>query len=173
MVRSEITPAFPSPISELCEILAAGLVRLKVRQSSRLSAVTGESSLDFAGGQSGGRTGFDASETGQHGRQKPIGEMDRDRGQGLAQDHVLSFPDSTDVAPCLEEWQYSAPGARSISTGPQPCQTTRSDGTAIQDPGRQGPDPSKRRSGFSGPDAVPPERQSRRPRRTRQGHPHA
>jgi hypothetical protein len=40
-------------LSEIAEILAGGLTRLKARQSSRLSADRGESSLDCAGDQSG------------------------------------------------------------------------------------------------------------------------
>jgi hypothetical protein len=38
---------------QIAEILAAGLVRLRARQSSTLSADHGESSLDFTGHQSG------------------------------------------------------------------------------------------------------------------------
>jgi hypothetical protein len=38
---------------EIAEILAAGLVRLRLRQSSHLSSLTGDSSLDFALHQSG------------------------------------------------------------------------------------------------------------------------
>jgi hypothetical protein len=40
-------------LAELAEILAAGLVRLRARQSSTLSADCGESLLDFTGHQSG------------------------------------------------------------------------------------------------------------------------
>jgi len=40
-------------VREISEILAGGLTRLKARQSSRLSADRGESSLDCAGDQSG------------------------------------------------------------------------------------------------------------------------
>ena len=39
-------------IAELADILAAGLMRLKARKSSHLSADCGESSLDCAGHQS-------------------------------------------------------------------------------------------------------------------------
>ena len=55
---------FPNPIppcrmtaaerlAEIAEILAAGLMRLRARQSSHLSADCGESSLDCPGHQSG------------------------------------------------------------------------------------------------------------------------
>ena len=40
-------------LDEVAEILAAGLMRLRARQSSPLSADFGESSLDCAGHQSG------------------------------------------------------------------------------------------------------------------------
>jgi len=40
-------------LAEIAEILAAGLVRLRARQSSTLSADCGESSLHFTGHQSG------------------------------------------------------------------------------------------------------------------------
>jgi hypothetical protein len=40
-------------LTEIAEILATGLVRLRARQSSTLSADRGESSLDFTGHQSG------------------------------------------------------------------------------------------------------------------------
>ena len=40
-------------LAEVAEILAAGLMRLKARKSSHLSAHCGESSLDCAGHQSG------------------------------------------------------------------------------------------------------------------------
>jgi hypothetical protein len=40
-------------LAEVAEILTAGLTRLRARQSSRLSADRGESSLDCAGHQSG------------------------------------------------------------------------------------------------------------------------
>ena len=46
-----MTPA--ERLSEVAQILAAGLSRLKARQSSALSADFGESSLDCAAGQSG------------------------------------------------------------------------------------------------------------------------
>jgi hypothetical protein len=39
--------------SEIAEILAAGLTRLRARQSSQISADFGESSLDCAAHQSG------------------------------------------------------------------------------------------------------------------------
>ena len=41
-------------ISEIAEILAAGLTRLKARKSSRKPAEFGESSLHFSPDQSGG-----------------------------------------------------------------------------------------------------------------------
>jgi hypothetical protein len=41
-------------IAELCAILGIGLVRLRARQSSRLSAHRENSSVDFTGNQSGG-----------------------------------------------------------------------------------------------------------------------
>jgi hypothetical protein len=40
-------------LSEIAEILAAGLMRLRARQSSSLSADRGEGSLDYPGHQSG------------------------------------------------------------------------------------------------------------------------
>lgn len=40
-------------LTEIAEILAAGLMRLKARQSSALSPEYGESSLDYLGHQSG------------------------------------------------------------------------------------------------------------------------
>jgi hypothetical protein len=40
-------------LDEIAEILAAGLMRLKARKSTPLSAHSGESSLDCAGHQSG------------------------------------------------------------------------------------------------------------------------
>lgn len=40
-------------LGEICEILALGLIRLRARQSSKLSAGSGESSLDFTAHQSG------------------------------------------------------------------------------------------------------------------------
>ena len=40
-------------IAEIGEILAAGLMRLRVRKSSQLSAETGESSFHFMPGESG------------------------------------------------------------------------------------------------------------------------
>ncbi len=43
-------------VAELAEILAAGLVRLRTRQSSRLSADSRESPLHFTPAESGGRT---------------------------------------------------------------------------------------------------------------------
>ena len=39
-------------IAEICEILAAGLMRLQARKSSPLSPASGESLLDCAGPQS-------------------------------------------------------------------------------------------------------------------------
>ncbi len=44
-------------LAEVAETLAAGLVRLRSRQSSRLSADSGESSLHFMPAESGGATG--------------------------------------------------------------------------------------------------------------------
>ena len=43
----------PERLAEIAEILAAGLIRLRARQSSHLSADCGESSLDCPGIQSG------------------------------------------------------------------------------------------------------------------------
>lgn len=43
----------PERLDEIAEILAVGLMRLRARQSSPLSAHRGESSLDCAGHQSG------------------------------------------------------------------------------------------------------------------------
>jgi hypothetical protein len=40
-------------LSEIAEILAAGLMRLRARKSSQISADCGESSVDFSGHQSG------------------------------------------------------------------------------------------------------------------------
>jgi hypothetical protein len=40
-------------LGEIAEILAAGLMRLRARKSSQISADCGESSVDFAGHQSG------------------------------------------------------------------------------------------------------------------------
>jgi hypothetical protein len=40
-------------LDEIAEILALGLMRLKARKSRALSAVPGESSLDWAASQSG------------------------------------------------------------------------------------------------------------------------
>lgn len=42
--------------AELCRLLALGLVRLRARQSSELSARTGESSLHYTPDQSGHAT---------------------------------------------------------------------------------------------------------------------
>jgi hypothetical protein len=42
----------PERISEVAEILAAGLMRLRAAKSSRKSAETGESSLDFTATES-------------------------------------------------------------------------------------------------------------------------
>lgn len=52
------SPAKPSEtpqdrLKEICQILAAGLVRLHARKSSGFSAADGESSLDCVGHQSG------------------------------------------------------------------------------------------------------------------------
>jgi len=58
-VRSGPNPLSPDSLStdeRLCEIgriLAAGLIRLRARQSSKLSADRGDSCLDFPGHQSG------------------------------------------------------------------------------------------------------------------------
>jgi hypothetical protein len=49
-------PCQPSPserLTELAEILALGLMRLRARKSSQLSGHRGESSLDFKAEQSG------------------------------------------------------------------------------------------------------------------------
>ena len=43
----------PERLDEVAEILAAGLIRLKARKSSRLSADRGDSCLDFTARQSG------------------------------------------------------------------------------------------------------------------------
>jgi len=43
----------PERLDEVADILAAGLIRLKARKSSRLSADLGESRLDFTAPQSG------------------------------------------------------------------------------------------------------------------------
>ena len=54
--NNPIPAAFLKPqeiIAEVAEILAAGLMRLKLRQSSPLSAALGESSLDCPAHQSG------------------------------------------------------------------------------------------------------------------------
>lgn len=48
-----LPPAAEQRIAEIAEILALGLMRLKARQSTELSRVSGESSLDFAAHQSG------------------------------------------------------------------------------------------------------------------------
>jgi len=45
-------------LSELSEILAAGLMRAAARKSSRFSPPAGESSLDFMGAESGHPTQF-------------------------------------------------------------------------------------------------------------------
>ncbi len=53
---SVIRPDLMSPaerLAEIVEILAAGVVRLRARQSSSLLPPPGESSLDYAGDQSG------------------------------------------------------------------------------------------------------------------------
>jgi hypothetical protein len=46
----------PERLSEIAEILAAGLMRLRARQSSHLSADGGESSLHFPPDESGRRS---------------------------------------------------------------------------------------------------------------------
>lgn len=46
----------PYLLAELAEILAAGLMRLEARKSSRMSSVSGESSLHFTPDQSGHAT---------------------------------------------------------------------------------------------------------------------
>ena len=43
----------PERLAEIAEILAAGVVRLRARQSTLLLSPPGESSLDCAGDQSG------------------------------------------------------------------------------------------------------------------------
>ena len=51
-----LRPALMSPaerLAEIAEILAAGVVRLRARQSTPLLPPAGESSLDCAGEQSG------------------------------------------------------------------------------------------------------------------------
>jgi hypothetical protein len=51
-----LSPSAMSPaerLAEIAEILAAGLVRLRARQSTPLLPSPGESSLDCAGDQSG------------------------------------------------------------------------------------------------------------------------
>ena len=55
-MSSALRPDLMSPderLDEVAEILAAGLSRLRSRQSSALAADAGESSLDCAGDQSG------------------------------------------------------------------------------------------------------------------------
>jgi hypothetical protein len=55
-MHNGIDPGRLSPaerLAELAEILAAGLMRLKARKSTALSAHRGESSLDCAAHQSG------------------------------------------------------------------------------------------------------------------------
>jgi hypothetical protein len=42
----------PEPIAEIADLLAAAVIRLLARQSSQLSSVTGESSVDFTPDQS-------------------------------------------------------------------------------------------------------------------------
>ena len=46
------------PLTEIAEILAAGLMRLRARKSSSLSQHNGESLLDCAGHQSGHANGL-------------------------------------------------------------------------------------------------------------------
>ena len=54
-MRRDMTRSTPLPdviiesahLTEIGEILAAGLIRLRARQSTRLSAANGESSVDF------------------------------------------------------------------------------------------------------------------------------
>ncbi len=48
---NQMTPA--ERLDELASILAAGLIRLRARQSSKQSADRGDSCLDFPGHQSG------------------------------------------------------------------------------------------------------------------------
>lgn len=51
-----LSPVHMSPAerrAELCRIMALGLIRLRIRQSSELSDRTGESSLHFPPDQSG------------------------------------------------------------------------------------------------------------------------
>jgi hypothetical protein len=50
--------SLPQHLAEIAEILAAGVVRLRARKSSGLSAHCGESSLDFTPGQSGHANGL-------------------------------------------------------------------------------------------------------------------
>jgi hypothetical protein len=52
-MAAQLSAARFAEIDEIAEILAAGLVRLRARQSSTLSADRGESSLDFARHRSG------------------------------------------------------------------------------------------------------------------------
>ena len=49
-------------IDEVCKILALGLMRFRARQSSPLSAASGESSLDCPPDQSGHATAFNGAE---------------------------------------------------------------------------------------------------------------
>jgi hypothetical protein len=51
---AEAEPDASERLSEIADILAAGLSRLEARKSSRKSAETGESSLHFTPDQSGG-----------------------------------------------------------------------------------------------------------------------
>jgi hypothetical protein len=53
MRRGPCQPSASERLTELAEILTVGLMRLRPRKSSELSRLQGESSLDFAAGQSG------------------------------------------------------------------------------------------------------------------------
>lgn len=53
MTAAKVAQTSAESLAEIAEILAAGLMRLKARKSSGLSADPGESSLDFSGHQSG------------------------------------------------------------------------------------------------------------------------
>jgi hypothetical protein len=50
-------------LAEIASILAAGLVRLRARQSSRLSEYRGNSFVDFTANQSGGVSVVNSMET--------------------------------------------------------------------------------------------------------------
>jgi hypothetical protein len=51
-------PSAPAHLAEIAEILAVGVMRLRARKSSGLSAYPGESSLDFTPDQSGHAKGL-------------------------------------------------------------------------------------------------------------------